>query len=72
MLAIFPLQDWLSMDGELRNPDPEKERINDPADPHNKWCWRMHIDTTTLVHSDGFNEELSNLIKASGRSAVKD
>ena len=72
MLAIFPLQDWLSMDGELRNPDPEKERINDPADPHNKWCWRMHIDTTTLVHSDGFNEELSNLIKSSDRSAVKD
>ena len=25
MLAIFPLQDWLSMSGELRRQDPREE-----------------------------------------------
>lgn len=31
MLTILPLQDWFSTDGELRYPDPAKERINVPA-----------------------------------------
>jgi hypothetical protein len=29
--AVFPLQDFMGMDGALRHPDPEKERINIPA-----------------------------------------
>ena len=67
MLAIFPLQDWLSMDGTLRRPDPKVEQINDPADPDNKWCWRMHITTTQLLESSAFCTAVATLIKDSNR-----
>ena len=43
MLAIFPIQDWLALSGDLRNPD-RNERINEPADPHHHWRWRLHLD----------------------------
>ena len=67
MLAIFPLQDWLSMDGTLRWPNPAEERINDPADPDNKWCWRMHLSIRALMESSGFCTEVATLVKDSGR-----
>ena len=67
MLAIFPLQDWLSMDGGLRWPRPTEERINDPADPDNKWCWRMHMTTTQLLENPAFCTAVATLIKDSGR-----
>ena len=67
MLAIFPLQDWLSMDGSLRAPDPAAERINDPADPDNKWRWRMHLSIDALLKADAFNAELKSLVQSSGR-----
>ena len=67
MLAIFPLQDWLSMDGSLRWPNPAEERINDPADPDNKWCWRMHLTTGQLLENAAYCEEVAALVKGSGR-----
>ena len=67
MLAVFPLQDWLSMDGALRWPDPAEERINDPADPDNKWCWRMHLTTSQLLESAEFCTNVATLVKDSGR-----
>ena len=67
MLAIFPLQDWLSMDGALRWPNPAEERINDPADPDNKWRWRMHLTTTQLLESAEFCTRVASLVKDSGR-----
>ena len=67
MLAVFPLQDWLAMDESLRAPDPRAERINDPADPDNKWCWRMHLTTTQLLESAGFCTRVAGMIKDCGR-----
>ncbi len=67
MLAIFPLQDWLSMDGALRNPDPRAERINDPADPHNRWRWRMHLSINDLLADAPFCTAVASLIADSGR-----
>ena len=67
MLAIFPLQDWLAMDGALRNPDPRSERINEPADPDNKWCWRMHLTIRQLMESEGFCSNVASLVKDSNR-----
>ncbi len=67
MLAIFPLQDWLSMDGTLRWPKPGEEQINDPADPDNKWRWRMHLTTTQLLESSAFCTAVATLIKDSNR-----
>ncbi len=67
MLAIFPLQDWLSMDSALRWPNPAEERINDPADPDNKWRWRMHLTTTQLLESAEFCTKVASLVKDSRR-----
>ena len=67
MLAIFPLQDWLSMDGGLRWPHPAEERINDPANPDNRWCWRMHLTTKQLLENTAFCTAVATLVKDSGR-----
>lgn len=67
MLCLLSLQDWLSMDGTLRNPDASAERINIPADPHHYWRWRMHLTLERLVDADEFNGKLRMLIERSGR-----
>ena len=67
MLAVFPLQDWLSVDGALRASDPFSERINDPANPHHHWRWRMHFDLEKLKTAEDFSSTVSTLIKSSGR-----
>ena len=68
MLTVLPLQDWLSMDGELRFSDPEGERINVPANSRHYWRYRMHITLEELASQDGFNEIVRKMIKDSGRS----
>ena len=67
MLAILPLQDWLSLSGKLRRADAAAERINDPADPHNHWCWRMHLSLEDLNAEASFAAEVRALVEESGR-----
>ena len=38
---IYPLQDLLDLDEKNWSPDPADDQINVPANPKNKWCWRM-------------------------------
>ena len=63
MLAIFPLQDWLSVDSGLRNPDVEAERINVPSDPNHYWRYRMHLTLEVLNASRSFNKKIRGLLK---------
>jgi 4-alpha-glucanotransferase len=67
MLAIFPLQDWLSTDDRLKRPDPADERINVPANPRHYWRYRMHLTIEQLIASEEFNANIKNMIVASGR-----
>ncbi|MBR5736785.1 MAG: 4-alpha-glucanotransferase [Bacteroidales bacterium] len=67
MLAIFPLQDWLSIDENLRRPERNEERINQPADPHHHWRFRMHFDLRQLNKEATFTYSVRDLVKASGR-----
>ena len=67
MLAIFPLQDWLSMSTSLRAKDPASERINVPADPNNYWHYRMHLTLEKLCSARKFNEEIRQMLYLSGR-----
>lgn len=76
MLVILPLQDWLSIDPELRyrdnaakgwNGKPEDERVNVPAIPRFHWDYRMHISLEELLAAHSFNCEVTGLIKDSGR-----
>lgn len=63
MLTILPLQDWLSMDGNLRYPgNPVDERINIPANPRHYWRYRMHISLEQLLEEKNFNENLRTMI----------
>lgn len=67
MLAIFPIQDWLSIDANLRNPDPDSERVNDPECVNETWNYRLHIPLETLVAASDFNKRVRMLIAQSGR-----
>ena len=67
MLAIFPLQDWIALDGGLRRKDFMNERINQPADPAHHWRYRMHISLETLRDATGLCTEITGLIKDSRR-----
>jgi 4-alpha-glucanotransferase len=68
MWAVFQLQDLLGMDAELRRPDPHEERINVPAVSCHYWQYRMHLDLETLLVADGFNQDLAELLRATGRA----
>ena len=67
MLCVLSLQDWLSMNGELRRPNAREERINMPSDPFNHWQWRMHLTIETLMKADQFNTKLKTMISRSKR-----
>lgn len=71
MLAIFPLQDYLALDEGLRRKDFTSERINEPADPHHHWRYRMHIGLQDLLKADELNYEISSMIAASSRSRLQ-
>ncbi|MBO7553122.1 MAG: 4-alpha-glucanotransferase [Bacteroidaceae bacterium] len=66
MLCIPSFQDWLSIDGEVRNPDSD-ERINIPANPRHYWRWRMHLTIEQLMKQEELNDKIRSLIKESGR-----
>lgn len=67
MLTILPLQDWLSIDDELKRSNPEEERINIPSNPDHYWQYRMHLTLDKLIHSAIFNERVRASIEASQR-----
>lgn len=67
MLTILPLQDWLSVDGDLRLADPAKERINVPSIPRYYWRYRMHLTLEDLLSQDRFNDMVREMICSAGR-----
>ncbi len=62
MLCLIALQDYLAIDGELRNPHYEAEQINDPANAHQYWQYRMHLTIEDLAEATSFNEKLRGLV----------
>ena len=67
VMTLLSLQDWLSMDEEVRLPDANAERINIPATPRHYWRYRMHLTIEQLMNAKGLNEKIRNLIENSGR-----
>lgn len=61
MLTILPIQDWMSIDGDLRAENPQEERINVPSNHKHYWRYRMHITVEQLLKRDGFNGKISKL-----------
>lgn len=66
-LTLLSLQDWLSMDENLRLPDPNAERINIPARPRHYWQWRMHLTIEQLMGAEAFNGKVRGMVENSGR-----
>ncbi|NDW10118.1 4-alpha-glucanotransferase [Dysgonomonas sp. 520] len=67
MLAILPLQDWLSTSGQLRRKNEDEERINIPSEPRHYWRYRMHLTLEELLKADDFNLEIKSMIEDTGR-----
>jgi hypothetical protein len=69
MWAIFPLQDLLAIDENLRHPDPDAERINVPAIMPYYWRYRMHLGLAELAAADDFNGDRSSKSPRPNRDA---
>ena len=67
MWAVFPIQDLLAIDQELRNPDASAERINIPANPQHYWRYRLHLPVEELLAADRYNQHLRELLEDTGR-----
>lgn len=67
ILAIIPLQDWLSIDSSVRKEDPRSERINVPSNPRHYWRYRMHLYIEDLLNNQLLNERIKQMVLASGR-----
>ena len=67
MLTVIPVQDWLSMDAEIRFSSPEAERINIPAYPRYYWKYRMHLTIEELLKAERLNEKIRKVVIASCR-----
>ncbi len=63
MWTILPLQDWLSISHKHRGVDPEKERINVPANSRHYWRYRMHCTIEQLMASTDLNDRISSLVR---------
>ena len=62
MFAVFPWQDWISIDANLRRKNEDEERINLPSNPNNCWQYRMHITIEKLLSEDKLNEKIKQLV----------
>ncbi len=67
MWSIFQLQDILGINKNIRRLIPHEERINLPSNPKNYWQYRMHLFLEDLINENNFNDELKEIIEASGR-----
>lgn len=67
MLAIFPLQDWISIDEAIRCEKAECERINDPSNPNHYWRYRMHLPLEELLNAGQMNTAIESMVRNSGR-----
>jgi len=67
MLAIFPLQDWLSVSGRIRRSNPVDERINVPSNPSHYWRYRMHLTLESLLENEELIKDVRKMIISSGR-----
>ena len=45
------------------------ERINQPADSHHHWRYRVHFDLKTLLGAEALNDTIRRMLSDSGRYA---
>jgi len=62
MLTIIPLQDYLAMDSRLCPKEAASERINDPANAHHHWKYRMFITLEQLCREKELNGKIKGMM----------
>ena len=67
ILAIFPIQDLLGMDDQLKMKNPFAEQINEPSNPKHYWRYRLHLSLEDILKNKDFINEIRQLVKKSGR-----
>ncbi|MBS1175000.1 MAG: 4-alpha-glucanotransferase [Burkholderiaceae bacterium] len=70
MLAIFPLQDILATSAHLVPTDPNVERINNPANPHHRWNYRMSMGLEQLILEREWSEKVREQICRARRITI--
>lgn len=68
MWTVFPIQDLLAIDKDLRLEDTHAERINEPSNPRHYWKYRMHLYMEDLLKEKDFNQMLENMVNESNRN----
>jgi len=62
ILAIFPIQDLIGIDKNLRNKDASAEQINEPSNPKHYWRFRFHLNVEDLLAQREFNRGLKKMV----------
>jgi 4-alpha-glucanotransferase len=70
MWAVFPIQDLLATNAELRRENPNDEKINEPSNPKHYWRYRFHIPIEKLLKEEALNKHIHDMVEASGRDTV--
>lgn len=60
--SILPLQDYFACDADICHPDAQSERINEPSNNRNYWCYRMHIKLEDLLQHTAFQRIIKDLV----------
>jgi 4-alpha-glucanotransferase len=67
MWAVFPVQDILGLSADIRRPNSREERINEPADAHHRWNFRLHRTLEDLLLQQAFNAEIMEMVRTANR-----
>ena len=67
MLAIFPMQDLIGMDSNLRKKEAFSEQINEPSNPKHYWKFRFHVPLEDLLTTTAINTKIKSMVKKAGR-----
>lgn len=67
MWTIFPIQDLLALDENLRFWNAKEERINVPSNANNYWQYRLHLNLEDLLNETKFNNRIKKMLTESGR-----
>ena len=68
MWAVFPIQDILAVDSNVRRTNPFDERINEPSNPQHYWRYRLHISLEELQELTDLNRWIRDMLVKSGRA----
>lgn len=70
MWAIFPIQDLLGMDKDMRRKDSTEEQINNPANAKHIWKFRLHVTIEEMSGNSMLVARLAKLNKDHRRGAA--